>query len=526
MNALRAAALGLFTLLEATASGQSVTATRVAVLPFRTTAICSAPGVQHQFYAAVKNGRVWVVRGSAVISTPALDFASAINQEGEGGLLGMTFHPGFATNRKVFLSYTQAGGQGDSVVSEFTMVAGSLDRIDANSERIIIGPLPQTSGGHKAGDIEFGPDGMLYVALGDGDAGSNSNSGIAQDLSSKLGKILRVDVDAPAPHVPMGNPFVSTPGADPLIWAYGVRNPWRIGVDSATGSVFVADVGASAFEELTRIDVGEAGANLGWPCREGLQCRQHTACGCPSATLFDPFHVLAHSPSSGVCAIIGGNVLRGCDIPRLEGQYIFADLCAPSLWMIEDPYGAANLVDLYAELGPTEQMSLRGISEFAQGPSGELLVGVLWSGEIWQIRARPGFQPYCTAELNSTGAAATLQASGSASISVGNLRLDMTGLPPSAFGMILIGSDRAFVERFAGSQGTLCVAGAPVYRWLNRVVRANGTGTASLVTDLTDLPWGGPPLPGETWNFQYWTRDANPSTTSNMSTAVAVTFVP
>jgi glucose/arabinose dehydrogenase len=526
MNVLRAVAVGLLVTCSSPATGQVVTATRVAVLPFRPTAICSAPGVQHQFYVAVKNGRVWVVRGSAVISTPALDHLWAINQNGEGGLLGMAFHPDFATNRKLYLCYTQTGVFGDTVVSEFTMVAGTVDRIDTNSERILVGPIPQTSNGHKAGDLEFGPDGMLYVALGDGDAGSASNSSIAQDLGSKLGKILRVDVDAPAPHVPLDNPFVATPGAEPLVWAYGVRNPWRIGVDAATGSVFVGDVGASAFEELTRIDVADAGANLGWPCREGLQCRSHTACACPGASLFDPFHVLAHGGSPAVCAIIGGDVLRGCDIPRLEGQYIFADFCAPSLWMIEDPYGAANLVDLYAELGPAEQASLRNVSEFGQGPSGELLVGTHYTQEIWRIRARPGFQPYCTAAPNSTGGPATLLASGSASISAANLRLDLTGLPPGAHGLMLIGRGRTYIEMVAGLPGTLCVTGAPVYRWVDRVLTASGTGSASLVTDLTDLPWGSLPVPGDTWNFQYWTRDANPLPTANMSTAVAVTFAP
>jgi len=526
MNVLRAVAVGLLATLSSTATAQQVTATRVAVLPFRPTAIASAPGVQHQFYVAVKNGRIWIVRGSAVLSTAALDHAWAISQNGEGGLLGMAFHPDFAANRKLFLCYTRTGVHGDTVVSEFTMAPGSLDQINPSSERMIVGPIPQTSNGHKAGDLEFGPDGMLYVALGDGDGGSASNSSIAQNLGSKLGKILRVDVDAPAPHVPLNNPFVASPGAEPLVWAYGMRNPWRIGVDAVTGSVFVGDVGASAFEELTRIDVADAGANLGWPCREGLQCRTHPACVCPGTSLFDPFHVLAHGGSPSACAIIGGEVLRGCDIPRLEGQYIFADFCLPSLWMIEDPYGAANVVDLYAELGPSEQASLRNITEFAQGPSGELLVGVHYTQEVWRIRARPGFQPYCTSAPNSSGASALLLASGSASISAANLGLNLTGLPPGAFGIIFIGRDRTYIEMVAGLQGTLCVAGAPVYRWLNHVLTASPTGTASLVSDLTDLPWGSLPVAGETWNFQYWTRDANPLPTANMSTAVAVTFAP
>ncbi len=510
----------------AVAPAQAPRATLVTSLPFRPTAIATAPGVAHQFYVAAKNGRIWVVRGNGYLSTPALDLAWNTNQDGEGGLLGMAFHPDFAQNRKVYLCYTRAGGNGDTVVSEFRMAQGTLDQIDVNTERLLVGPIPQTTLGHKAGDLEFGPDGLLYIALGDGDAGSATGSPVAQDLSSPLGKVLRIDVDAPAPHVPPTNPFVGTPGADERVYVYGVRNPWRIDIDPNTGALFIGDVGSTLWEELTRVDPGLAGANLGWPCREGNECRQHSACLCPSSTLLDPFLALQNGNGTGQCAVIGGLVLRGSNLPRLEGQYVFADFCRGSLWMVEDPYGAATLVDLYAELAPTEQAGLRFVSELAQGPDGALLIGTHYSNQVWRIDPRPGFELYCTATPNSTGGPAILTAAGSASIAAADLRFAVTGLPPGALGLPIVGDRRDDKPQVGGTEAHLCVGGSPVFRWGVHAQNATPTGAATFSSNLLDLPFGGPPVAGQTWYFQYWTRDQNPTPTANLSTAVAVTFSP
>lgn len=511
--------------LAPTSLSQTLTVERVASIPQNPTAIAAAPGVAHQLYVATKIGRVWVVRGNQVLGTPALDLRAQVRETGENGMLGLAFHPDFALQRKVYVLYSRVGGFGDTVVSEFTMAPGTVDVIDPASERVILGPLAQTTDGHKAGDIAFGPDGLLYVAIGDGDAGSAANSGIAQDLSSPLGKVLRIDVDAPAPHVPPSNPFVAVAGADPRIYVYGLRNPWRISVDAANGDLYIGDVGASTFEEVTRVTPQQAGANLGWPCREGTQCRQNSACVCPSPTLLDPLLVMPHVQGSPVCAITGGMVLRGSDIPRLEGQFVFTDFCAPNVWMLQDPAGSPTLVDLTPEFDAAHQTQVRFIAELGQGPSGELLLANHYSGELWRVRARPGFQVYCASTPNSTGAASTIGAGGSPSIAAANLTLLVDGLPPGAYGFFVASAGRAYVPGFAGTQGTLCLD-LPIHRWSKRVVQADTQGRASLTSDLTDLPWGAVPGVGETWNFQHWTRDLAPGPTSNLSNAVAVTFAP
>lgn len=504
---------------------QTLSAERLAVVGNFPTAIAASPGMPHQFYVATQNGWVWVVRGTTVLGTRALNLQAQVNNVGENGLIGLALHPAFPADPRLFACYTQSGGFGDTVISEFRLAAGTLDVFDPASERVLVGPIAQQRNEHKGGDLEFGPDGMLYVGLGDGENSGQPSLGVPQDLSSPRGKILRIDVDAPPPHAPLNNPFVNTPGANPLVWAYGMRNPFRIGVDGVTGAVFVGDVGATTYEEVTRIDQAQAGANLGWPCREGIQCTGNPTCICPSSTLLDPFIALLRGPGAGICAVIGGEVLRGSDIPRLEGAYVFADFCSSGLWVVEDPYGAATWVNLAPEFGPGFQNAVSYPADIAQGPLGELLFANHYSGEIWRVRARPGFQGYCTSTPNSSGMAATLQATGSPSIAAANLQLTVAGLPAGAFGYFLASGERGFVPGFGGLQGIGCL-GNPIFRWSRRVLHADASGGATLLTDLTDLPWGGPPSAGDTWNFQYWTRDANPTPTANLSSAVAVTFAP
>jgi glucose/arabinose dehydrogenase len=527
MHDLRLTLLSSLALTTSFGFGQTLTVERVATVGNFPTAIAATPDMPHQFYVATKIGWVWVVRGTTVLGTRALDLQAQVDDVGENGLLGLVLHPLFPSDPRIFACYTRAGGFGDTVVSEFTLAPGTLDVFDPASERVLVGPILQQEYEHKGGDLEFGPDGKLYVALGDGEDSNTAGVGVAQDLGSLRGKILRLDVDAPAPHVPLDNPFVQTPGAQPLVWAYGVRNPYRIAIDAVTGTLFVADVGASTYEEVTRIAPSNAGANLGWPCREGVMCTGHAACTCPSTTLLDPFIALYRGGGGApICAVIGGELLRGSDIPRLEGKYVFSDFCSTSLWLVEDSYAAVgSWIDVVPEFDPAHQNVMAFVTEYARGPEGELLFASHYSGEIWRVRARPGFQGYCASTPNSSGVAATLQASGSPSIAAANIVFDVTGLPPTAFGYLLAARDRAHIPAFGGGQGIGCIGGH-IYRWSLRVMQASASGGATLSTDLTDLPWGAAPNAGETWNFQYWTRDANPTATSNLSSAVAVTFAP
>ena len=221
--------------------------------------------------------------------------------------MGFVFDPEFELNGYFYLAYTMASvtGFGGSVISRFTMMPGSVDIADPASEHIIWGPIAQQTEGHKGGDLEFGPDGMLYHALGDGDAGSAMNRPTAMDLTDPRGKILRFDVRAPYPHVPADNPYAGSATNDPHIWVSGFRNPFRIDVDPVTGDVFVGDVGASTWEEITRISVAtDVGKFAGWPCREGFDCRVFPGCVCPGPADLDPIAVLRHVSPDNACAII------------------------------------------------------------------------------------------------------------------------------------------------------------------------------------------------------------------------------
>ncbi|QDV08606.1 Soluble aldose sugar dehydrogenase YliI precursor [Planctomycetes bacterium Poly30] len=489
----------------------------VATAPGRPTSIAFAPGVTHQFYATDKTGRIWVMRGGSYLQTPFMDLRSLVNDTGEGGLLGMVFDPDFASNGYFYLSYNVGVGTGASLIARYSVVPGSVDVGDPMSAETLFGPVPQTTDRHKGGDLAFGPDGTLYFSLGDG-----GTADAAQDLASPLGKLHRIDPDLPFPHVPADNPFVAVSGALPTTWALGLRNPWRFDVDPATGDVFVGDVGESTWEEITRL---APGANGGWPCMEGDDCAFGTSCACNAGGLTLPIAQLGHSAPDSACAITGGIVYRGSAIPSLAGQYLFTDFCSGSFYGIENPGGPLPLrLDLSADVQSGGQ-ALRFVVDFARDGDGEVHFVEHYGGRVWKLSPRSGFDAYCTAEPNSSGAAASLVASGSASIAAADLTLEVTQLPAQALGYFLIAGQRASVPGFGGSEGVLCLD-QPIARWSSVVLSSGSGGQVSLTTDLTNLPPTVQIAPGHTWNFQYWTRDANPAPTSNTSSALSVTFRP
>ncbi|MEL6427902.1 MAG: PQQ-dependent sugar dehydrogenase [Planctomycetota bacterium] len=522
------AALALFAFAAPNvASAQLMEAVLLGNAGGRPTGILAAPGVPDQMYVAEKTGRVFVFRNGSIVSTPCLDIRGLVDGEGENGLLGMAFDPDFETNRTFYLSYTLEGTAfGDSVVSRWQMLPGTDDFADPNSEEILFGPYPQTSFGHKAGDLAIGLDGMLYVGLGDGDAGSSTMSGAAQDLSDPRGSVLRIDPSIPAPYVPADNPYVGTPGADPYIWAPGFRNPYRIDVDPLTGDLYVGDVGGGRWEEVTRLPAGQGAINAGWPCTEGPQCVTHPSCSCASPTLTGPLVAKSHNAPDQFCAMIGGVVYRGDDIPGLYGQYIYSDFCSAGVHGIIDPAGAAIPVD-YSDVivnpGTGFQISTPG--DIGRGPDGEIYIAEHYSARIWKIVPKAGAEAYCDSLPNSSGAVATLAVTGSTSLADANMSLEVTDLPPSSFGFFIVSPERGLDPNFSGSDGVLCV-GAPIFRWNDVVSDSGAAGTVTRTTDFTDLPFGVSIAAGETWNFQYWTRDLNPIPTSNTSSAVAVTFAP
>lgn len=332
------------------------------------------------------------------------------------------------------------------------------------------------------------------------------------------GKILRFDPDLPAPHIPGDNPFVGDPNALDEIWAYGLRNPFRFSIDPANGDLYIGDVGASTWEEIDIAPGGAGGLNFGWPCKEGTDCTG--ACDC-TQPFVDPVH---QYDLEGCQVVICGEVYRGSLIPDLVGKVMFADFCKSTIFSFRwDGSQVLDFVDHTAEMdaGPNGQNT----AQVAWGTdgNGELYLLNHYSQGIWRILPGCGGENYCQANANSTGQPAVVSAGGSFSIQDNALQLGADQLPANEFGYFLMSDSQDFFPNVGGSQGNLCL-GSPQHRFAKDVQNSGSGGSVSFQPDLTDLPGSAMVQPGETWNFQYWFRDKNPSQTSNMTDGVAVLF--
>jgi uncharacterized repeat protein (TIGR03806 family) len=316
------------------------------------------------------DARVFVVEKPGIVKVFPNDPAASATQDfvdissrvastpNEAGLLGMAFHPQFAKNRQVFLSYTAPAGAGiRSIVSRFRATPDG-SAIDATSEEILIAQ-DKVNTRHNGGTIAFGPDGFLYVAFGDDGRPQDANNP-AQDVNSLQGKLLRIDVDTPSGYaIPPSNPFARGGGRGE-VYAWGLRNPWRFSFDRARGDLWAGDVGEDSWEEVDRI---VAGGNYGWPVLEGNHCLGGGACS--SAGFLPP--IVEYPHSEGV-SITGGVVYRGTAIPGLVGRYVFADFVSGKVWALEgDPSTGAPVAEQLA----TTSLNLVA---FAEQSDGEVLV--------------------------------------------------------------------------------------------------------------------------------------------------------
>ena len=332
----------------------------------------AAPGDRERLYVVEQGGRIRVIRNGQLQATPFLDVSGRISSGGERGLLGLAFHPQFATSRRLFVNYTNT--RGDTHVAEFR--ATSADAADPGSERILL-TAAQPFANHNGGGLAFDNTGRLLIALGDGGSGGDP-LGNGQRLDTFLGKILRIDVDAGTPYaVPADNPFRATAGAAPEIWAYGLRNPFRISVDRPTGDLYIGDVGQNRVEE---IDVGLAsrrgGENYGWSTTEGSQCYS-PASGCDRSGLTPPVYEYTHAEG---CSVTGGVVYRGCRMPDLAGTYFFGDFCTGLVRSFRLANGQATDVRDWTA-------GLRGIdspASFGLDADGEVYV-VDYDGEVYRL---------------------------------------------------------------------------------------------------------------------------------------------
>ena len=320
-------------------------------------------------------GRILLLTGEDETwsATEFLDITDRVNdRSNEEGLLGLALDPDFESSGIFFVYYT-ASGPRRSVVSRFTVTDDDPDLADAGSESIII-EVPQPYANHNGGQILFGPDGLLYIGLGDGGSAGDPR-GNGQDLSTLLGSILRIDVSASGTGggytVPSDNPLVGVEGARPEIWAYGLRNPWRFTFDRLTGELWTADVGQNALEE---VDVIVPGGNYGWNVMEGSECFGTRGDSCDPEGFEAP--VVEYGRDDG-CSITGGYVYRGSRLPSLQGRYIFGDYCSGKVWAFSrQPVDAVRAVDKSDELLDTNHK----ISSFGEDNSGEIYIISLVGG--------------------------------------------------------------------------------------------------------------------------------------------------
>lgn len=378
-------AAGLALLCTSEASAQ-LTSVRVATGLSSPTDATGAPGDFQHLYILEQRGRIQVLDLLTGQISLFMDLQSKVVMapNSEQGLLGLAFHPSYPATNRFYVYYTGAGG--DSLVEQYS----TLDPLngDPSSGVTVIGPITQPQSNHNGGCLQFGPDGMLYVGLGDGgnfnDTGpGHVAGGNAQSLSNLLGSLLRLDVDQPFPHIPPDNPFVGGSTSDDPIWSYGLRNPWRFSFDRATGDLYLADVGQNSWEEIDFEPPGTSGGrNYGWRCMEGLTCTGFTGCTCNDPALTLPFQVYNHS--LGKCAITGGYVYRGLSIPSLAGTYFYADLCSNQIWSLEyDGTTISNFTERTAELTPNAGM-INSVASFAEDTMGEIYLLDL-GGEIFKI---------------------------------------------------------------------------------------------------------------------------------------------
>ena len=319
-----------------------------------------------RLFVVEKAGTIAIVKDRQRAAQPFLDITPLVNSGGsEQGLLGLAFDPSYAQSGRFFVYYTAKNG--DNTLARY-QVSANPDAADPNSGTVLFAQ-PDPAPNHNGGMLAFGPDGYLYVGLGDGGSGGDP-WGNAQNRNTLLGKLLRLDVAGGDPYsIPRDNPFAQASDARGEIWAYGLRNPWRFSFDRASGDLFIADVGQNQYEEINVQPAGaQGGQNYGWNVREGLHCFR--ADPCASDGMVGPVAEYSHAEG---CSITGGYVYRGAALPDLAGAYVYGDYCSGTVWALRrDAEGAWRQQKLLS--------SGASISSFAEDQAGELYLIDLGKG--------------------------------------------------------------------------------------------------------------------------------------------------
>ena len=274
----------------------------------------------NRLFVVEQDGLIRILNSNGTINpTPFLNITSLTNQSGEQGLLGLAFHPNYSTNGLFYINYTNTSG--NTVIARYSVDSGNPNL--ANATGTILLTITQPFSNHNGGTLKFGPDGYLYIGMGDGGSGGDPGNR-AQNINELLGKMLRIDVNSGTPYgIPPTNPYVGIAGADE-IWAIGLRNPWKFSFDRQTGDLWIADVGQNQYEEVNRATASEGGLNYGWRCYEGNTAYNTVGCAAQS-TMKSPLFTTNHT--NGFCSITGGYVYRGTQYPNFQGKYFFSDYC-------------------------------------------------------------------------------------------------------------------------------------------------------------------------------------------------------
>lgn len=338
------------------------------------TTITHAGDGSNRIFLAQQTGIIRVVSNANLLATPFLDISNRLVSGGERGLLGLAFPPDFAAKGYFYLNYTRSG-DGATVVSRFFVSADNPDIADAESEQILL-EVNQPFANHNGGQLAFGPDGYLYIGLGDGGS-ANDPQGNSQNPATLLGKLLRIDVEAGvAPYrIPDDNPFVNVAGVLDEIWASGLRNPWCFSFDRLSGDLYVADVGQNRWEEINFQPAGTGGgANYGWNILEGPDCLDSVG-GCVEPAGYAA-PVVFYDHDLG-CSVTGGYVYRDPANALLQGRYLYGDFCSGRIWALQRSGNVweQTLLD----------QTPYSISVFGEDEAGRLYVADYATGTIYRL---------------------------------------------------------------------------------------------------------------------------------------------
>ena len=323
-----------------------------------------------RLFITLQGGRIVIHDGTRVLDTPFLDIRALVSSGGERGLLSVAFHPRYAENGFFFVNYTDRNG--DTIVARYRVSASDPNQADpASAKQILFVDQPYAN--HNGGQLQFGPDGYLYAGMGDGgSAGDPENR--AQNRTTLLGKMLRIDVNGDPYAIPPSNPFASSSSTRPEIWALGLRNPWRFSFDRATGDLWIADVGQGSWEEVNLQRASSIGGeNYGWDVLEGTHCFGSATCS--TAGFVAP--VIEYNHSGGACSVTGGYVYRGARSPRLQGTYVYGDYCNGKIWGAKQNLAGAWEI---RQLADTAYL----ISTFGEDFNGEVYVAD-HNGAVYRI---------------------------------------------------------------------------------------------------------------------------------------------